>query len=85
MVNRKFVILVASIAFASITLSLIIISLTNFSEIPPIEDRNNNDFNKIVLDDESLFVRSTDKNAFVTKDGKKIWYSLEFKLKPELK
>jgi len=85
MVNRKFVILVASIAFASITLSLIIISITDFNKIPTIEDRNNDDFNKIVLDGESLFIRSTDKNAFVTKDGKKIWHSLEFKLKPELK
>jgi hypothetical protein len=83
MANRKFVILAAVVAFASITSSLIIISINQFNQITETEDRSNN-FNKIELDEESLFIRSTDKDAFVTKNGKKIWYSLEYKLKPEL-
>lgn len=84
MINKRFVILVGLVAISSIILSVVVIYATHFTEPTTDEKLNYNDPNKITLDDESLFNRITDKNAFVIKNGKKVWYSVEFKLKPEL-
>jgi len=39
--------------------------------------------NVTTLTEPSLFERTTPKDAFVIKDGKKVWYKLDFDLKPE--